>query len=118
MGPSLKIAKYIIKHLCLLNIFNAIKAQNTSYQNAFPDVSLIDVEFASSCLWNLTEEIFGRKKFISFLNCNITKEPGYSVMSKAIMMHHNYKATSSFSYESIQTTQKIVTVHESAPTKT
>lgn len=108
MCTSLKTTLDIIKYLCFLSIFIAINAQNINYQNTFMEKSTINAQFASKCLWNLTKEIYGSKRFISLLNCNVSEEPGYSIMSKVIMMLHNYNENSSFSYEVISNSQNNV----------
>lgn len=61
----------------------------------FTPSSSLNISSASKCLINLTHEIAKTMKFITIINCNITKTDGYTIMTNVInILQQNVEKTS------------------------
>lgn len=86
MSNPVKISLQLIKLFTVFNYFNLIFAQNINTNEIFTIPSTIDIKFASNCIWNVTRETSKGKQLITIFNGNITKEPGYSIISTVTKM--------------------------------
>lgn len=77
---------------------SSTKAQNINY-DAFNTSSTIDTATATACLTNLTREAFGINKLITILDCNITKEPGFTILTNQMAILHKYAEKNIRSFE-------------------
>lgn len=93
-----------LKFLIFLSILTIITTQKVDI-DVFTTFSPIDIIFASECIWNATREILGNQQLITILNCNITKEPGYSIMSTVTKMLHKTIDNYTVCYEITNGTQ-------------
>lgn len=89
MSNSTVIILQIIEVLLFISILNVFTfSQKLNQKAAYNIFSPIDITFASKCIVNVTQETVKPKHMVTILNSNITKEPGYSLMSTVTKMLH------------------------------
>lgn len=104
MCTSTKVTIKLIIYFTFISLVGSSIVQNkrstfnTIYNN-------IDISSASECIQNLTYEFSKTKNLITILICNVTNEPGLSIISNVLSTLHNNPEYVSFTYEISNGTQ-------------